>query len=226
MTHPPLPAWIPQLLRIALSAIENPVSGPGEYDPIKLAPGLMRWRSFRGGASISHTNLPVRMAPDERVWAALVREESDVESLWNEVRRSAVERSEADQGSLLPRSAYDAIEVWTESELSALHAFAWHALRVSDRSMLDRILDVGAWHIEHLQPDNATNRPWAVHVFLILSRERALPEAGFHAQTLLHNCQVSHGRPDALSAHVLRDAAEALETWCARLGYSKPKVGD
>lgn len=200
--------------------------GPGVYDPKKLAPGLMRWRAFRGGATVSRTDLPDHTKSDERVWAALLQEQHDFESLWNEVRRAAVERSEADRGSLLPRSAYDAIEVWTESELSALHAFAWHALRMSDRSMLERILDVGAWHIEHIQPDNATNRPWAVHVFLILSRERAMPEAGFHAQTLLHNCQISHGRPDAFSAHVLRDAAEALEAWCARLGYSQPKVGD
>lgn len=70
---------------------------------------------------------------------------------------------------------------------------------------------VAAWHVGHLQPDNATHHPWAVHLFLHQSLHAGDVEAGMYAGTLLHNCRVMTGQPDALSAHILMDAANALQ---------------
>jgi hypothetical protein len=103
--------------------------------------------------------------------------------------------------------------VWTERELSCLHAldrlrFARPNLAADIEPVLAAAL---AWHIDNLQPDNATNHPWAVHVFLLAALERDEYAAQLYAEALLHNCQVSMGRADAFSAHVLLDAAEALE---------------
>ncbi len=105
-----------------------------------------------------------------------------------------------------------ALEVWTEIELCVLHAL-WHA---RDRFPADasistaRLVAAARWFIEHVQPDNATNHPWAVHVFAWLGVTQRDTEAEMYAGTLLHNCQVTYGRPDALSAHILADAAWAL----------------
>jgi len=78
-------------------------------------------------------------------------------------------------------------------------------------SLFSRALAAAEWHLEALQPDNATNRPWACHVFAILGVERARPDAILHAQTLVHNCMVAQGRPDRRSALILVDAARAIE---------------
>lgn len=72
-------------------------------------------------------------------------------------------------------------------------------------SRLDR---ARRWHLEHTQPDNATNRPWAVAVFALAQD----PESQLYAQTLLHNCQVSaSAQPEPLTAAILLDAAMQLE---------------
>lgn len=101
------------------------------------------------------------------------------------------------------------IEVWTEVELSALHAL-WNCARVLERTDLrQRALDAAAWHVLNTQPDNATNHAWATHVFAALG---ALgdAQADLYAQTLVHNCCVATGRPDLVSAIALRDGANEL----------------
>lgn len=116
----------------------------------------------------------------------------------------------AGRGSLLGLESEGTIETSTEAELSALHA-AWRIAQHRRSSTLrDRCLDAAAWAVGELQPDNATNRPWAAHVFVMLWIERGDPGAALYAQTLLHNCQVSFGQPDRLSALVLWDAAAEL----------------
>ena len=104
-------------------------------------------------------------------------------------------------GPLLQQHEAEAIEVWTDAELSALHA-AWFVARSPDQK--ERIHRAVAWHLEHLQPDNATNRPWAVHVFYL----HGSPEAEHHAATLIHNAQASGGT--TLAGLLLRDAATAI----------------
>lgn len=113
---------------------------------------------------------------------------------------------------LLDLDAETSIEVRTESELCALHA-AWHLARLTrDDNLHERCVRAARWHVENLQPDNATNHPWAIHVFVLTALRLGDAEASLYAQTLLHNSQVSLGRPDRLSAAILLDAARALET--------------
>ncbi len=117
-------------------------------------------------------------------------------------------------GPLLGQDAFrtGAVETTTETELAALHALWHHGER--DPGRRDRCLDAARWHVEMLQPDNATNHPWAVHVFVNLALAEpdadASARARLHAETLLHNALVSTGRPDRFSACLLLDAARVL----------------
>ncbi len=114
-------------------------------------------------------------------------------------------------GALMPEARGISIEAWTETELCALHAL-WRAARVrDDRALRDRALRAGAWHIEELDPENATHTPWAIHVFLVRWFELADANARLHAESLLHGCCVYTGRPDRRSALVLLDAADELK---------------
>lgn len=153
-----------------------------------------------------------KTSPDVALWSALVRGEPVPDSVWA-FHRQAEWRSSFDQGSLFPQrneSGPIAIEVWTEVELCSLHALAWFA----DAEPLLRPLvqETAAWLIDNLQPDNATNHPWAVHVFAAIGVCGDNPDASMYAQTLLHNCQIAQGRPDAFSALILKDAADSLTT--------------
>jgi len=108
-----------------------------------------------------------------------------------------------------------AIEWRTLDELAALHALWNLALERGRADWRARCLGAARWHIRELQPDNATNQPWAVHVFLTLANVSNDTEvahaARFHAETLMHACQVQQGRPDIVSAFVLLDGARMLE---------------
>jgi hypothetical protein len=114
-------------------------------------------------------------------------------------------------GALLDQTAVRTIEVWTETELSALHALSWLALRDGSDTIARTVLAAARWHVDHMQPDNATNHPWCAHVFALLDALDDRREAGLYAQTLVHNCQTALGRPDRLSTQILLDAADALE---------------
>ncbi len=112
----------------------------------------------------------------------------------------------AHDGPLLPPDGFASIEVWTECELSALHAL-WRLARTNPgpqrSARLHRLI---AWHLEHTQPDNGTNRPWALHAFV---REGS-PEALLYAQTLLHNVAASEARSEPLTHWILLDSAREL----------------
>ena len=117
------------------------------------------------------------------------------------------------QPTLLASTAFDAIEVFTDAELSALHAMWWIVKDEPATSPAQRRLrQVRDWHLENTQPDNATNRPWAVHVFL----EADTPEGRLYAQTLLHNALALEGRATPLAGAILRDAACAVDLIAAR----------
>jgi hypothetical protein len=109
--------------------------------------------------------------------------------------------------SLADAEGYLALEVWTECELSALHALSRIVRLHPTPSRRARFDELCRWHIEHTQPDNATNRPWAVHVF---ARSRA-PDAILYAETLLHNVSASDARHEPLSRWILLDAVRELE---------------
>jgi hypothetical protein len=219
-----------------LSAAATRTLGP---DPIIPAPGAIRdergstlavdWVYF---AAIAGVPAPIAsergtvagapslasLGPDELLWAVCAGVELDVDALLG---------PSADGSSPVPLFAqagrYEAaIEVYTERLLCATHALHrlarvrarpdWHA----------RAVLCARWLLEHLQPDNATNYPWAVHVMarLALTDDPSVPAstraaADMYAQTLLHNCQVMHGRADVRSAWILWDAAGELRSGTA-----------
>lgn len=125
-----------------------------------------------------------------------------------------VEAVSVGEGSLVPFDPEIGIERWTQTELGALHALGVWAARgaASERAPLAaRVRAAARWHIAELQPDNATNHAWAVHVFAELA-VAGEDGAVMHAQTLMHNAMVAGGGvPDAFSSILLLDAAMVLE---------------
>ena len=171
---------------------------------------FLAWLADGDDAGEGVAALALADSPDVALWAALATMQPVPEAVLALNARDEW-RSNFDAGSLFPQrndSGPVAIEVWTEVELSSLHALAWRAGR--DQSLRPLVRRTARWLIENLQPDNATNHPWAVHLFAAIGITDSNPHASMYAQTLLHNCQVSMGRPDAFSALILRDSANAL----------------
>ncbi|MFM7260589.1 MAG: hypothetical protein ACKO3W_08295 [bacterium] len=123
-------------------------------------------------------------------------------------------------GPLLATDAYLAIEVWAECELAAVHAL-FRVVRqrsllkgdvTSPESEADplarRLAEAIRWHLEHTQPDNSTNRPWALHAFLLA--DDGSGDASLYAETLLHNALATDARREPLSRWILADAAREL----------------
>lgn len=162
--------------------------------PAAAAPGFLNWLDSSPSRPVANAAL------DDALWAAVLDESIDPLPLLE---------SEAD-GPLFAQGTSRTIEVWTERELSGLHALWWIAHRRERGDVRERLANSALWHIDHTQPDNATNRPWAAHVFLQLSFATGNPGARMYAETLIHNCQTTHGVPDALSGLILMDCAEAL----------------
>ena len=138
---------------------------------------------------------PVQGRVDAALWAAL-RTGDDPLSL-----------IDTDDGAVAPGARAGGIEVWTEIELASLQALWWHARRSPE--VRGRALSQARWLMAELQPDNGTNRPWALATFAELATAGDT-DAGLYADTLLHNCQVSMGRPDLLSTVILLDASASL----------------
>lgn len=142
-----------------------------------------------------HPGTPEPASTDLKLWSALVRGQVN-----------AMMQTVAPTGApLAPEFNRLAIEVATETELACLHALS-HA----GADARARIEDASDWIVHNLQPDNATNHPWAVHVFLRRAFETGAVEHRLYAETLLHNCIVSLGRADRFSALLLLDSGRTL----------------
>ena len=184
-----LTQWIEHLRSIAEPvAISTGKLGAGELD----AP----FRAAACGECVPLPDEPVQRG-EIGLWWALTDERVDIDAII----------STPTNGSILPQNMFRAIEVWTDADLSALHALWWLAAKHDRPDWFARIEKARNWHIANTQPDNATNRPWALHVFLLAGSA----ECNHYAQTLLHNCLTMNGRPDPLSAFILLDAARAIE---------------
>lgn len=117
----------------------------------------------------------------------------------------------AASGPILAPDAFLAIEVWAECELAAIHA-GHRVCRLrgpaASAPLRARLATALRWHLEHTQPDNSTNRPWAIHAFLLA--DDGSGEAALYAETLLGNMLATHARDEALSQWILADAAREL----------------
>lgn len=168
---------------------------------------------------------------EQRLWRACAGEPTDL--AWLAAARPATAASSgpsatganAGTGTLVPTDGpllapdgYLAIEVWAECELSALHALhrlvreRHPALPESAKARLDAAV---RWHLEHTQPDNSTNRPWSLHVYLLAALGAGVAgvdrgDAQFYAETLLHNMTATDARNEPLSRWILGDAAREL----------------
>ncbi|MCA9285327.1 MAG: hypothetical protein KDA22_08945 [Phycisphaerales bacterium] len=195
MSQPaPIHAW-PALLRGAAGPVPSGRPGrlgPGAYvDDFAVACGVMP----------AATPLVPPTAIEARLWRAVVDSRAEVESA-----------IATDDGPLIPPAAFRTIEVWTESELCALHAL-WRVVRERRRDDLRTRLETARdWHLEHTQPDNGTGRPWALHVFLLAGSE----EPRLYAETLLHNVRAAAASVEPLTALILHDAAREVEIATAR----------
>jgi len=152
------------------------------------------------GVEIDALRAEEQMGLDERLWWCVARDESIPDGLI------------ADRNGLMLDPDALAIEYRTMVELGALQAL-W-TLGFRDAKLRARTLDAARWHIEELQPDNAINRPWGLAVFVelaIAEPDQSIAQtAELHAQTLLHNACINFGKPDLLSAMILRDCAAQL----------------
>ena len=194
--------WIDHLERLA-----GPGAGPLPPDPT-LASGTrgeqLLWRACAEGPTDGATAdaaYPQTPAPRESTEAA-------VDALLA-----------ARTGPILAPDAYLAIEVWAECELSAVHALHRLARRATGARRIartSRLAEAIAWHLEHTQPDNSTNRPWALHAFLIA--DDGSGEAALYAETLLGNMRATEARDEPLSRWILADAARELRIALAAKG--------
>lgn len=149
---------------------------------------------------------------DERLWDAVHGSPADLQAGWWGWVADAAGSNDG-----LVKGDY-AIEHRTLIELSSLHAL-WHLATRNPgvRDLIDELVD---WHTRELQPDNGINRPWGVHVFVVRSVQAndvdLRLDAMLHAQTLVNNCCINLGKPDMLSALILRDSADALRAMVQR----------
>lgn len=213
MTPSPRERFAALLRAVAAPAIGRPEIGPRPA----MARPFMRWRAARRGNLALWTGLDAAgttgAAPpaEELLWAALVDPSVDVDAVLASLRGGAIRRTTADAGALMPQGLYRAIEVWTDAELSALHALAWLARRRSRADWSGTLAAALRWHLDNTQPDNATNYPWSIHLFADLGERDARAEARLFSETLLHNCRTGGGVPTPLAAEILLDAAEYLD---------------
>lgn len=117
-------------------------------------------------------------------------------------------------GPLVPDLRQEGLESWTQGELVALHGLSIGAWR--DSGAWARCESAARWLMSEVQPDNATNRPWAAHVFLRLWAREGDVEARMYAETLVNNCRVTLGKVDRLSGLILGSGARVLgaePTW-------------
>ncbi|MGP1308813.1 MAG: hypothetical protein ACTS27_01290 [Phycisphaerales bacterium] len=153
---------------------------------------------------------PNRVDPDAFLWWRLVV--NDAEAALRKIADArGTPRSPSDAGALFPQGAYTAIEVWTEAELSSLQALWWLCRMQAGAPLRDVMFDSARWHLENTQPDNATNRPWAIPVFLEMAVDEQSPDARLFAETLLHNALAGQERSEPFSGLILRDAADAVD---------------
>ena len=191
-----IPAWITHLRALADTAPDDAALALDDLEPpLRTALGLP------AGAPVMRAT-SAAPSPEAQLWTARRDDAVDVDAIL----------FADDDGPLLPPSRSRAIEVWTDAELAALHAAWWLAERDDHAARRARVARARAWHLEHTQPDNATNRPWAIHVFV----SAGTPDATHYAETLLHNAIAVDGRPTTLGAALLRDAANALAHTPAR----------
>ena len=106
----------------------------------------------------------------------------------------------------LKPTANDNPEPWWAAELMILHALRSHAWRFPSSTSEAALARYVAFHLAEIQPDHATNEPWAIHAFA------ASPEGQPTAETLLHAAMVQGGGTLTPAARlIVGDAFAAID---------------
>ena len=96
-------------------------------------------------------------------------------------------------------------EPWWQQEMMILHALHSFALRQKDFALIKKTLEAAAFHLAEIQPDHATNEPWAVHAYA------SHVDGNVTAETLLHAAYMNGGGVlSETSRWILADALSAL----------------
>ncbi len=165
------------------------------------------------------TTPPLRTpTPESRVWALLTQAVPNITD-------TAVDWTGT--GRLFPSLAESGIEAWTEAELASLQALAWIALRQRSSPLMHRAMTAAKWLASEVQPDNATQHPWAAGFFIARSTDTALSsrerqEYALYAHTLIENALVGREHPDVFSACILWDSAAWMESLAASAWRGPP----
>lgn len=106
----------------------------------------------------------------------------------------------------LKTTVSDNPEPWWQNEMLILHALHSFALISGDGPSLDKTIACADFHIREIQPDHATNEPWAAHAYA------SHIDGRITAETLLHSAQIQNaGTLSEISRLIVADAVAALE---------------
>lgn len=207
MTTPTIPQWIAHLDALSAPVLKSAPLDARDHERTAYA------HHFRDEFGARNTSALMLIARTLRVPAPPTDGHHDPDldaKLWTALadqNRPALAPIPTNRGLVEP-DAY-AIEHRTHIELCALHA-------LTHLTPIESLAPLIEWNIAELQPDNAINRPWSIHAFIHHAQHTPDTEtaaaAMLHAQTLAHNCCITLGRPDIVSAFILRDAARWLES--------------
>lgn len=96
-------------------------------------------------------------------------------------------------------------EPWWANELLILHALQSYVSLSKDADLQNTIGRCVEFHLAEIQPDHATNEPWAIHAFVLH------PQGETSAGALLHAAMVQGGGSlTPVASLIVRDALHCL----------------
>lgn len=147
---------------------------------------------------------PKGAAVSAAIWSTFARSVAGDDAASEALRQAIDELSP----TALATTIDDNPEPWWQQEMLILHALHSFALRQNDGSLIDKTLDCAAFHLAEIQPDHATNEPWAVHAYA------SHADGAITAETLLHAAHMNGGGSlNAASRWIAADALAALEAF-------------
>ena len=148
----------------------------------------------------------------ESAWTALalhVAGKVFVRDAWTDLASDLfgrLSRGQRESGAFLAATASDNPEPLWYHELAILHATASFAVQAEDRGVARAVARSAAYLFEEVQPDHATEQPWAIFPFVWAGATRPM------ADQLLHAAALRRGGspPDGVSLILLADALYCL----------------
>jgi len=165
-----------------------------------LEANLAKWSGSQYPAAIAWSMLALRVAA-----APLGR--ADWTELAEKKFAQFAHNQQADGALLQPQPDTNPETRWYD-ELVLLHAMCSYGVEAHDPAIASAVGRAAEFNMLEMQPDHATQQPWALFAFY------SQPQTRIQAEQILHTA-IMHGRAnlDAISLILLADAL-----WCARSG--------